>query len=337
MSCSHCHCECVVLGETFFDNQASKWCDLCNITQNSSPVGFEYNFIDHTLAASFFCEPPFAKECSAISGRPYAFDYDGPSVFDSGSCWEGPRGELPCPGDCRVLEYERPTETFGVCCAPQSVIDRLFGAISGCEVYTGQGCCSNIGGTWHGTLPSAIGSCLNNCPAAACCGCDWCCDEMDAPTCIGHRNYPWENLPIHRDRSCVGNICPTSPPLPVCRREEFVYGKRPNAHKNADTCGGAAVDRGGRHELHSVGVTRAKDCAPGVDQCRTHYAHLGRGGGGGAAPSTKHTGWLCGQFNRRVATTKRANSCYLSKRPDGRHSFHCAYRVPCPEKPAVCL
>lgn len=228
------------------------------------------------------------------------------------------------------------SSVYGVCCMPPSFRVLWGNGAFGCEFYTSKTCCNYHGGDWKGSDPSNYRDCENQCPQnPSCCGCDWCCDEVSSAECTGKRVYPWENLPIPKTTACIGTTCPTTPPPPVCRREEFVMGKRPAPHKVADDCGGMAVDRGGRHELHSVGPTRAKDCAPDVDECRTHYAHVGRGAP--SAPTTRTVGWLCGQHNRRVAGTKTANRCYPSKRPDGRHSFNCAYRVPCPEKPAVCL
>ena len=169
-------------------------------------------------------------------------------------------------------------------------------------------------------------------PAPSCCGCDWCCDVIPEGGCVSLRNYPWENLPISNVGPCVGNSCPTVAPAPVCRREEFALGKRPAAHEPPERGGTGHV---GRHELHGLGPTRAIDRAPGVEECRTYYGHVGRGAP--ALPTSRTVGWLCGQYNRNQSSTKMANRCYPSKRPDGRHSFNCAYRVPCPEKPVPCL
>jgi hypothetical protein len=211
---------------------------------------------------------------------------------------------------------------------------RLHPGVPGCTVMTGVHCCEHLGGTWRPTAPWNSTICTQlGCPAKTCCGCDWCCDEVASPDCLSKKVYSWENQPIPKTEACIGNTCPSTPPNPVCRREEFAVGKRPLAHQGADSCITSAVNRSGRHELHSLGPVRAVDCAPDSTECRTFYAHAGKGDAQGG----RNIGWLCGQYNRRVASTKRANRCYPSKRPDGRHSFNCAYRVPCPEKPAVCL
>lgn len=189
-----------------------------------------------------------------------------------------------------------------------------------------------------------------NTGSTSCCGCDWCCDGF-AP-CPQNRVYAFENLPISHSRGCLPDgDCGQSVPRPVCRRAEFAVGRRPTAHEPPCSTPDPA-NRIGRHELHSLNRIRARDLrssSSGTDsrcststlacdrepECRTYYGHVGRGHGIGS--NNKHVGWLCGQENRCQASTKRANRCYPNKRADGRHSFECAYRSPCPEKPSVCL
>jgi hypothetical protein len=167
-------------------------------------------------------------------------------------------------------------------------------------------------------------SCAGNpCDPKPCCGCDWCCNQCGPGTCEDSRVYPWEILPRSGDvdKTCLTQSnCGIIDRRPNCRREEFLV--EPNN----------AV---GRHELHSAGLIRANDFAPGTPECRTYSARPTAAFA--VTPGGQHAGMLCGQYNRRAASTKRYNMCYASKRPDGRHSFQCAYRVPCPEKPAVCL
>jgi hypothetical protein len=261
----------------------------------------------------------------ALYNAAYRCSYAGCGVFRDrpGGCTDYLNvGALDCPQgyECDVANEDGysmegdPSRLIGSCA--------VNGVFAG---YTFQRCCEvGFGGTF-----SYLG-----CPGPSCCGCDWCCNFIGEDSCEATRSYPWETLPRPQATLCVGAVCAGGVSSPVCRGGEFPIGKRPAAHEPPERGGTAHV---GRHELHSAGLTRAIDRAPGVEECRTHYGHIGRGGSSGSAPATKHSGWLCGQYNRRVSSTKRANSCYLSKRPDGRHSFNCAYRVPCPEKPAVCL
>jgi hypothetical protein len=184
----------------------------------------------------------------------------------------------------------------------------------------------------HDSYPNHTYGCYPSFPS--CCGCDWCCNGDCPTTGQGAKVYPWEVLPEPHTTVCVGtnhDQCPATPQKPNCRYQEFAVGKRPAAHVSPPP----GESKGGRHELHSTSPVRAIDYPTGTEECRTYYGHVGKDT---AAPASgRHIGWLCGQFNKNETQTKRANRCYPSKRPDGRHSFNCAYRVPCPEKPAVCL
>ena len=215
--------------------------------------------------------------------------------------------------------------------------------VGGCNPCSGgeESCCSNLPPeNYCGFVESCDNLSLGEycdmvCqPSSACCGCDWCCNHVSDADCASIRVYPWENLPTSHEEGCNGDLCPVTPPQPVCRREEFVPGKRPSVHEPPER-GLVDNNRIGRHELHSLAPIRAIDRAPEVNECRTFYGQVSK------HPSTgpRHFGWLCGQRNRRQTgnSAKRSNRCIPSKRPDGRHSFQCAYRVPCPEKPTVCL
>lgn len=176
-------------------------------------------------------------------------------------------------------------------------------------------------------------------PGKACCGCDWCCDEVTGVACLSQKTYAWENLPVAHTTACIGaymDTCPQRPPKPVCRYEEFAVGKRPSAHEPPES--NWHDGQRGAFELASVAPVRAIDRAPGVEECRTFYAAVGK------IVSGLFGGWLCGQYLRtktgdagRGLGTKVANQCAVAKRPDGLFTFNCSYRVPCPEKPAVCL
>lgn len=193
--------------------------------------------------------------------------------------------------------------------------------------------------TWTSQDPPPPSFCLNPCgpDAPSCCGCDWCCDNPIA--CEQLREFGFENLPVRRDEPCNGTQCARPAPRPLCRRAEFAIGKRPFLHE--PSCASPdPVNRRGRHELHSLHAIRAVDLRPGSDQCdrgnecRIYYGHIGRGAP--SAPTRRTIGWLCGQENWRDASTKKAHRCYPTKRADGRHSFECAYRIPCPERPSGC-
>jgi len=171
----------------------------------------------------------------------------------------------------------------------------------------------------------------------SCCGCDWCCDRVSSGDCTTKRIYSWENLPAPKTTPCSGNSCSDGPHRPDCRRAEFALGKRPAAHEPPERGG---TDHIGKHEMHSANRIRAMDRAPGTEECRTYYGHVANGAP--LSPTTRKVGWLCGHANRRDTATgalngKTAHRCYPNKRPDGRHSFECAYRPSCPEKPSVCL
>ena len=210
-------------------------------------------------------------------------------------------------------------------------------------------CCRNSDGvcfeTTHANCPSATHKfwpqrhCTDvpsPCALGSCCGCDWCCDQILPGTCESQRTYPWEVLPEAHIPGCIGtnlDQCPVTPQKTNCRQVEFIPGKRPAAHEPPERGPGDAPTRIGRHELASDTPARAIDRAPGVEECRTFYAQPGKTNN----VSTQKNAWLCGQNNRRLANTKRRNVGYYQRRPDGRFSFKFAYRVPCPEKPAVCL
>lgn len=194
-------------------------------------------------------------------------------------------------------------------------------------------------------------SCSQNpCQPGGCCGCDWCCDRCGDQSCHSIRQFSWENAPRFTNTACFNTLnCPVSPPRPICRRAEFAIGRRPQAHEPPCTTPDP-TNRLGRHEMHSLTAIRARDLrtsAAGTDrrcntstaacdrdpECRIYYGHVGQAG------SSRTIGWLCGHENRCKLTgvgQKLANQCYPNKREDGRHSFECAYRSPCPEKPAVC-
>ena len=247
------------------------------------------------------------------------------------------------PNDCdEIIPTADHCGIVGVCCVlPSMVWPEGTGA---CEAYVPKTCCDKAGGVWKGIQPSAIGSCAGNCPhEPSCCGCDWCCDQVSDAACKATRTYPWENLPEPHTTECVGtnkDQCPVTPQKPVCRYEEFAVGKRPVGHK--PPVSGWHTGQEDRHELHSVNPIRAIDYADGTNECRTYYASVGKGAL--QAPASRFVGYMCGQYLRtktgdagRGLATKLANRCFPSKRPDGRHSFNCHYRVPCPEKPTVCL
>lgn len=323
MSCQELDCN-----AAFHTYIAEKWCDPCALR----------------IAPSFLTDPPYYQNYNTIDLWP-RYDYgcgdlicgtnNAENDFDfettgPARCYCDDVGVFICP-----TPDPWPGAPVGLCCTPPTFMGitinpNPYQPTAPCERYTTADCCSHIGGTWLGYASEGarVGDCVGNCPGAACCGCNWCCDERPGVECTGLKVYPWENLPIPKTTPCVGNTCPETPPKPICRREEFVIGKRPAAHEPPLTGG----SRGGRHELHSLAPVRAIDYAPGIEECRTYYGHVGKGLG---AP--KHLGWLCGQWHRTNTSTKRANQCHLSKRADGRHSFQCAYRVPCPEKPTVCL
>lgn len=267
-----------------------------------------------------FAAVPCQTPCSGIGPpRPCT---PSEACSPSSSCY---CGSAPNPENI-IIYHVAPGSKLGTCCY------RFKGTIGFTSVSHTEDCCEWLNSTgdyqayWQ---PERFQECLG---FPSCCGCDWCCDEVTAVECRAKKAYSWENLSIGKEQACIGNSCPSTPPLPVCRREEFVLGKRPAAHELPERRGTAHV---GRHELHSLGPVRGIDQAPGVEECRTYYGHVGRGAP--LAPTQRTVGWLCGQYNRNQSSTKRANRCYPSKRPDGRHSFHCAYRVPCPEKPEVCL
>lgn len=197
-------------------------------------------------------------------------------------------------------------------------------------------------------VPSPCGTALG------CCGCDWCCNTCSgSQDCKNLRLYPWENAPHASSVRCtsVGYLgqCGTTTPRPICRRAEFAVGRRPSAHEPPCTTPDP-LNRKNRHELHSLNPIRARDlqpsstdnrrcnnlAAPACDrdpECRIYYGHIGHGVPGRRSSA----GWLCGEEHRCASDRrKRANWCVVAKRPDGRHSFECAYRSPCPERPALC-
>lgn len=260
-----------------------------------------------------FCDSPFAQCGGPNPVYPFSFEVGGAS----GDCCNQSN---PC--DSHLIG------PVGICCVPPGQLPA-----GSCQGYTTEACCARRGGNWRGTNLDSSNWCTGSrCPTPpSCCGCDWCCDEMIVSDCLALRSYPWETEPHPKLNNCGSTpICGFN--QPVCRYEEFAVGKRPAAHEPPESGG---TSHRFRHELHGVGPTRAIDRAPGVEECRTYYGHVGRGAP--FAPATRSIGWLCGQHNRRLTSTKTANRCYPSKRPDGRHSFNCAYRVPCPEKPTVCL
>jgi hypothetical protein len=231
-------------------------------------------------------------------------------------------GDLDCPQEYTCGPWPGPNpnpNTYDM----EGDISRLLGrCIVGGQAIaiTFKKCCEVAYG---GTISYA------GCVRPSCCGCDWCCNEIDSADCLAQKSYSWENLPIPKSEACSFGSCPELPPSPVCRREEFALGRRPVEHEPPES--GVGVGRINRHELHSQGRIRAIDRAPPTEECRTYYAHMGPGDA--VVPLRRNIGWLCGQRNWRDSTSKRANRCYPSKRPDGRHSFNCAYRIPCPEKP----
>lgn len=339
-SCSTCHCECVDDDGTLHtDNQGAMWCDRCPISSvlTSEVVGTVYDrIVPHGTAA---CSGEQASTCSEVYGlfAPNAYEHEGPDIYSDDNClW----GNYSCLYDlnggfslvenagCQPEHHKFVTgHTFGICCIPR---DQPPPNNCG-EYYTGEDCCAHMGGSWQGTDPANIGICQqqNLCPPPpTCCGCDWCCNDV-AGGCTSLKKYEWENLPAPSSQRCVNGSCATPVPKPVCRRAEFLPGKRPLAHVT-QTPSGQSKD--GRYELHSEHPIRAIDELPQIEECRTYYGHVGEG------PLGRYNmGWLCGQWHRSNPTTKRANQCYINKRADGRHSFECAYRVPCPEKPTVCL
>lgn len=263
-----------------------------------------------------------------VSGTTYMTSQDGCAYY--GGRWVGVG---PFPPECGD-----PCNQSGACCndATCSCVNSVVSQ------------CSPTGHTFYACEDCASSPCGT---VRACCGCDWCCDYCSTPPCEALKTYPWQNLPVSRAGQCPSpTVCPTSAGRPVCRRAEFAVGRRPQAHE--PPCATPdPTNRIGRHELHSLNPIRARDLRPPADtrncqsssvpacdkdpECRIYYGHVGRGAP--LTPTQRTVGWLCGQENRCQSSTKRANRCYPNKRADGRHSFECAYRSPCPEKPAVCL
>lgn len=324
---------------------ATQLCDYCvTVTPNPGYEGYLYAsgspfgvglIIYPTRVSGGHCP----VDCVATTGIVDAFPHEGPqpSITYNPGCTYGDAaacgGCVYRPGPGGVQNSN--DGLWGICCIPRSVMIRQHPGASGCTVMTGQHCCAHLGGTWHPSEPWNTTLCTQTgCPSLSCCGCDWCCDQVTDAACKATRTYAWENLPEPHTSECIGtnkDQCPVTPQKPVCRYVEFAIGKRPAAHEPPES--GWHTGQRGRHELVSVAPVRAIDRAPENEECRTFYANTGKGDRQGG----RHIGWLCGQHNWRVSSTKTANRCYPSKRPDGRHSFNCHYRVPCPEKPTVCL
>jgi hypothetical protein len=328
MSCSECNQpDCLLPDGPRNVYSAIRWCDACRTSIEYSTPG-AFSSVTTIGGNNILCSGLHCTDYSPLTDE-RAIDISGPEILWR-LCGSDPFANVyACDGF--GIDGPRPEAAWGKCCVPRTYMEHYHPGWGGCTVWATERCCSNLGGVWPGVNYETF--ICSECPSEpSCCGCDWCCDEVSAVVCSSEKTYPWENLPIPSTRACIGNSCPQTPPAPVCRREEFALGRRPTAHEPPERGGTGHV---GRHELHSVGPVRAIDRAPGTEECRTYYGHVGRDAP--VSPVARTVGWLCGQYNRRAATTKRANRCYLSKRPDGRHSFQCAYRVPCPEKPAVCL
>lgn len=286
----------------------------------------------------------------AVSWHPCPFDNEQPE-------WDGCSKAIACGPGCSEADCAS-QGVYGWCCATAPNGHQL------CTGFISQTACLqdiNSGGCidWQGHNtrrwtsagdnngpPSGFCAACVTPPTTSCCGCDWCCDGLNGQECTAFREFSFENLPTPNSSPCLGTSCPTAPPRPVCRRAEFAVGKRPTQH-DATCYTPDPPNRRGRHELFSLDRIRARDLgsggrcsSPGGEcntgqQCRTYYGHVGRGAD--FTPTTRTVGWLCGQENRCNDGSKRANRCRIQKRPDGRHSFECAYRSPCPERPVPCL
>lgn len=206
----------------------------------------------------------------------------------------------------------------GQCCVPGNITSH-DSTLECCKFTDEAGQVST--GHWENTTTPF------NC-FGRCCGCDWCCNNFDVASCEHLREFSSDVLP---DRY-------NAPPFrrPDCRVSEFPMGKAPPEHTPEQMS-----PANGRHEPYSVLPIRAIDRPFGIGaitvQCRTSYAIIMRYDSSDFTPKRK-AGFLCNDYNRRrpAGQTKVRQRCVMVKRADGRHSFDCSFRPPCPERPSVC-